>query len=49
MFSFVCNHLKVKIVVLLLPKTEPFISTDVTGPLPTHWTFKTDMYLYQLV
>ena len=32
MFSQVCNHLKLRIVVILLPLNEPFTSTEGAGP-----------------
>lgn len=48
MFSLVSNHLKLRVVVFLLPENEPFTRTEGADPLPQDLPCRSAVFLQKL-
>lgn len=48
MFSLVSNHLKLRVVVFLLPENEPFTRTEGADPLPQDLPCRSAVFLQNL-
>lgn len=48
MFSLVSNHLKLRVVVFLLPENEPFTRTEGADPLPQNLPCRSAVFLQKL-
>lgn len=48
MFSLVSNHLKLRVVVFLLPENEPFTRTEGADPLPQNLPCRSTVFLQKL-